>query len=101
MASATCTWVWPGVTSPSGWPTSRSLPYALLRYRSELVIEDFGAPFSSVAVPWMTARPVLGVVQWLFAREKSAQYHLPFHLIEGVGVRSHRSMIAVSDDLGG
>ena len=67
---------------------------------SDLVVEDFGAPFSSVSVPWMTDRPVLGVVQWLFAKEKSAQYHLPFHWVEGVGVRSHRSMIAVSDDLG-
>ena len=78
-----------------------SLPYALVRYRSDLVVEDFGAPFSSVAVPWMTGRPVLGVVQWLFAREKSAQYHLPFHWVERIGVRSHRSMVAVSEDLGG
>jgi amino acid adenylation domain-containing protein len=77
------------------------LPYALLRYRSDLVVEDFGAPFSSVAVPWMTSRPVMGVVQWLFATEKSHQYHLPFHWVEQIGVRSHRSMIAVSEDLGG
>ncbi len=77
------------------------LPYALLRYRSDLVVEDFGAPFSSVAIPWMTSRPVMGVVQWLFAAEKSRQYHLPFHWVERVGVRSHRSMIAVSEELGG
>ena len=77
-----------------------ALPLALLRYPSDLVVEDFGAPFSSVAVPWMTARPTVGVVQWLFAREKSRQYHLPFHWVEGMGVRSHRALIAVSDDLG-
>ncbi len=76
------------------------LPWALLKYDSDLVIEDFGAPFSSVAVPWMTSRPVLGVVQWLFANEKSKQYHLPFSVVERMGVRSHRRMIAVSDDLG-
>ena len=76
------------------------MPLALLRYPSDLVVEDFGAPFSSVAVPWMTGRPVIGVVQWLFAREKSLQYHLPFHWVEGLGVRSHRALIAVSDDLG-
>ena len=70
-----------------------SLPYALLRYRSDLVVEDFGAPFSSVAVPWMTARPVLGVVQWLFAEEKSDQYHLPFHLGRG----SRRPLAPVDD----
>ena len=77
-----------------------SLPLSLARYSSDLVVEDFGAPFSSVSVPWMTDRPVLGIVQWLFAKEKSVQYHLPFHWVERMGVRSHRSMIAVSDDLG-
>lgn len=76
------------------------IPWALFRYRSDLVVEDFGAPFSTVAVPWMTTRPVLGVVQWLFAREKSQQYHLPFSWVERVGVRSHYRMIAVSEDLG-
>jgi amino acid adenylation domain-containing protein len=77
-----------------------TLPVAPLRYRSHLVVEDFGAPFSSVAVPWMTRRPVVGVVQWLFAAEKSKQYHLPFSWVESVGVRSHRHLVAVSDDLG-
>ena len=75
------------------------LPWALLRHRSDLVVEDFGAPFSSVAVPWMTARPCIGVVQFLFAKQKSQQYHLPFSWVEAVGVRSHRRLIAVSDDL--
>ena len=28
------------------------IPWALLRYPSELVVEDFAAPFSSIAVPW-------------------------------------------------
>ena len=52
--------------------------------------------------PWIDAgRPVIGVVQWLFAREKAAQYHLPFHLVKHVGLRSHRRLIAVSDDLAG
>ncbi len=77
-----------------------TLPVASLRYRSNLVVEDFGAPFSSVAVPWMTRRPVVGVVQWLFAAEKSKQYHLPFSWVETIGVRSHRRLVAVSDDLG-
>jgi amino acid adenylation domain-containing protein len=76
-----------------------ALPFALLRYRSDLVVEDFGAPFSSVAVPWLTRRPVIGVVQWLFAREKAQQYGLPFHLVERAGVRAHRHLVAVSDGL--
>jgi amino acid adenylation domain-containing protein len=90
----------PGADFPERLTYFAALPLVLLRYPSDVVVEDFGAPFSSVAVPWMTGRPVVGVVQWLFAREKSLQYHLPFHWVEALGVRSHRAMIAVSDDLG-
>ncbi|MGD0704613.1 MAG: glycosyltransferase [Trebonia sp.] len=75
------------------------VPWALLRYPSEFVVEDFAAPFSSIAVPWLTSRPVIGVVQWLFAEEKAAQYRLPFHWVERIGVASHRNLVAVSADL--
>ena len=76
------------------------MPFVLWRYDSDLVVEDFAAPFSSVAVPWLTRRPVIGVVQWLFAREKSRQYRVPFFLVEAAGLRSHKRLIAVSDELG-
>jgi len=90
---------------PLGWFPSIlayfcAIPYALARWDSDLVVEDFGAPLSSMAVPWLTRRPVVGVVQWLFAAEKARQYHLPFHVFERVGVAAHRQLIAVSDDLG-
>jgi glycosyltransferase involved in cell wall biosynthesis len=76
-----------------------SLPWALFRYTSELVVEDFAAPFSSVAVPWLTDRPVIGVVQWLFAQQKAVEYRLPFHIVENIGLSSHRNLVAVSEDL--
>jgi phosphoheptose isomerase len=76
-----------------------TIPYALVRYPSDLVVEDFGAPFSTIGVPWMTGRPVVGVVQWLFARDKAHQYHLPFHLVESLGLRAHRQLVAVSEEL--
>lgn len=76
-----------------------SLPWALIRYPSDLVVEDFAAPFSSVAVPWFTSRPVIGIVQWLFARQKAAEYGIPFHLVERIGLASHRTLVAVSEDL--
>lgn len=69
------------------------------RLRADVVVEDFAAPFSSVAVPWLTGRPVVGVVQWLFAPQKAAQYHLPVDLVERVGLASHRTLVAVSEDL--
>jgi glycosyltransferase involved in cell wall biosynthesis/O-antigen/teichoic acid export membrane protein len=76
------------------------LPLALWRYPSDLVIEDFAAPVSSMAVPWLTSRPVIGMVQWLFAVEKARQYHLPFGAIERLGLRSHRHLVTVSQELG-
>lgn len=70
------------------------------RTKPDLVVEDFGAPLSSWGLPRFTRTPVVGVVQWLFAAEKSRQYRLPFDRIERVGVASHRTLIAVSQDLG-
>ncbi|AGZ38544.1 glycosyltransferase [Actinoplanes friuliensis] len=69
------------------------------RFRPDVIVEDFAAPFSSIAVPYLTRTPVVGVVQWLFAADKTAQYHLPFHLVEALGVKAHDKLIAVSEDL--
>ena len=73
------------------------LPSVVRAHREiDLVVEDFLPPFSSMAVPLWTRRPVIGMVQWLHAGEKARQYKLPFHLVERAAVRTHRSMIAVS-----
>jgi glycosyltransferase involved in cell wall biosynthesis len=76
-----------------------AMPLVLWRHRSDLVVEDFVAPFGSWFVPLMTRRPVVGHVQWLGAREKSRQYHLPFTVLERWGVRAHRKLITVSHDV--
>lgn len=78
------------------------LPLEVWRRRkaADLVVEDFFAPFSSMAAPLWTGKPTIGVVQWLHAREKSREYKLPFHWIERAGVRQHHSLIAVSKGTG-
>jgi glycosyltransferase involved in cell wall biosynthesis/O-antigen/teichoic acid export membrane protein len=75
------------------------LRWMVRRHDPDLVVEDFAAPFSTVGVPLLTGRPVVGVVQWFFARDKARQYKLPFGLVERVGTRSHRTLVAMSDDL--
>ncbi|GAA3074671.1 glycosyltransferase family 4 protein [Pseudonocardia yunnanensis] len=73
------------------------LPAAARRYPDvDLVVEDFFAPFSTMAAPLWTGRPTIGIVQWLHAREKARQYGLPFHVVERAGVRRHHHLIAVS-----
>lgn len=77
-----------------------SLPFAIRRHRADLVVEDFAAPMSSALVPlYERRRPVVALVQWLNAEEKSAQYHLPLHLVQRWGVRLHSRFIAVSEDI--
>jgi glycogen(starch) synthase len=74
------------------------LPFEARKRReaADLVVEDFFAPFSTMAAPLWTKLPTVGVVQWLHARHKAREYKLPFHLIERAGVRRHRRLIAVS-----
>jgi glycogen synthase len=80
-----------------------ALPFAVrglvARHRPDVVIEDFGAPISTIGLGRFTRRPVVGVVQWLNAAEKGRQYRLPFGLFEGFGLRAHTRLIAVSEDL--
>ncbi|MFJ5958163.1 glycosyltransferase family 4 protein [Paenarthrobacter sp. NPDC092416] len=66
------------------------------RTTTDLVVEDFFAPFSTMAAPLWTQRPTIGIVQWLHAAEKARQYKVPLQWIERLGVRKHRRLIAVS-----
>ncbi|MGR0159198.1 glycosyltransferase family 4 protein [Paenarthrobacter nitroguajacolicus] len=70
------------------------------RPTAELVVEDFFAPFSTMAAPSWTKRPTIGVVQWLHAKDKARQYKLPLHWIERLGVRKYRRLISVSQGIG-
>lgn len=73
------------------------LPAATRRYPADLVVEDFFAPFSSMAAPRWTGHPTVGMVQWLHAADKSHQYKLPLHWVEEFGVRSHSNLVTVSE----
>lgn len=66
------------------------------RRSTDLVVEDFFAPFSTMGAPLWTGRPTVGMVQWLHARDKARQYGLPLHWLERQGVLSHTHLIAVS-----
>lgn len=68
----------------------------VLRYPHDLVVEDFGPPFSVACSPLLTRSPVIASVQWLFASEMSKKYHLPFHWAERLGLHLYTRFIAVS-----
>ncbi len=73
------------------------VPLAVRAIDSDLVVEDFCAPASSMGVPWFSVAPVVGMVQWLNARDKATQYKIPVHVVQRVTVRAHRRLVAVSE----
>jgi glycosyltransferase involved in cell wall biosynthesis len=62
----------------------------------DLVVEEFGAPFSTGFSPLFTKKPVVASVQWLFASQMREKYRLPFHAVEKCGLRFYERFIAVS-----
>ena len=67
------------------------------RRPADVIVEDFGAPFSVALSPLFSRRPVVASVQWLFAREMRRKYRLPFDAVELAGLRAYDDFIAVSD----
>ncbi len=74
---------------------------AARRFPHDLLVEDFGAPFSVGGSPLFTRGPLVASVQWLFADEMRRKYHLPFDLVERVGLPLYQDFVAVSDWLAG
>ena len=75
------------------------LPKIVRGSDADLIVEDFGAPISTIGTPRFTDTPVVAMVQWMFAKEMAAKFRLPFHLVENWGIKAHRRFIAVSADL--
>lgn len=93
---------WIPVGPRTGGKLDRLAYFALLapairRYAHDLLVEDFGAPFSVGLAPLWTRKPVVASVQWLFASEMRAKYHLPFDWVEHSGLHLYHNFIAVSD----
>lgn len=63
----------------------------------DLLVEEFGAPFSVGLGRLLTRRPLVASVQWLFASEMRAKYRLPFDVVERYGLRYYDRFVAVSD----
>ena len=70
-----------------------SLPMAIGRYEHDLLVEDLMPPASATLTPLFNRKPLIASVQWFFSRALARQYHLPFHLIERVGIRFYRDFV--------
>jgi glycosyltransferase involved in cell wall biosynthesis len=63
---------------------------------ADVVVEEFVAPFVTLATPRWTARPVVGVVGWF---DVDLRGHRLRDVLRRWAVRRHRSLIAVSVDV--
>jgi glycogen synthase len=78
-----------------------ALRRAVRSHPHDLLVEDFGAPFSVGLAPLFTTAPVVASVQWLFAAEMRDKYLLPFDRVERWGLRYYRRFVCVSEWLAG
>jgi glycosyltransferase involved in cell wall biosynthesis len=97
---------WVPIGTRTGAKIDRLAYFALLgpevaRRPHDLVVEEFGAPFSTGLSPLFTKKPVVASVQWLFASQMREKYRLPFDSFERRGLRLYDRFIAVSDWLAG
>jgi phosphatidylinositol alpha-mannosyltransferase len=74
-----------------------ALPYAVRRYKHDLMVEDFMPPAAVTVNPLFTHAPVIGSVQWFNTRTLAKQYKLPFHWLESIGLHLYKNLICVSE----
>jgi glycosyltransferase involved in cell wall biosynthesis/O-antigen/teichoic acid export membrane protein len=72
------------------------LPWAARRIPHDLWIESFTPPFSTSFLPVFSQAPVVGLAQNLSGEEMWQRYRLPFFLLERLGLRCYRDIVALN-----
>jgi glycosyltransferase involved in cell wall biosynthesis len=76
-----------------------ALPKAVMQREYDLLVEDFMPPVGPTFNPLLTRRPVIGSVQWYFARRLSREFKIPFHLGQNIGTRLYPSLVVLTDSM--
>lgn len=76
-----------------------SLPAAIRKMQYDLLVEDFMPPFSATLNPLFAKTPVIGSVQWFFARQLAQQYKLPFQMGERYGIRLYKNLVVLTEQM--
>ncbi len=75
------------------------LPFFMLTQKFDIWIESFTPPFSTSFLPLFTKKPVIGVTHLLAGKEMSKKYHIPFYILESLGLRQYKNIIVLSEFL--
>jgi phosphatidylinositol alpha-mannosyltransferase len=90
---------------PVGWAGPRAgkllfdlrLAQAARRIRHDLWIESVTSPFSASFVPFVTAQPVVALVQTLTAEDMTRRYTIPSGFIERQGLARYQRVIVSNE----
>ncbi len=72
-------------------------PDVIRKVPHDILIESFTPPVSTALTPLFTKKPVVGMVHWLFAREMSEKYKLPFYWWESWGLRYYQNFVVFTE----
>ncbi|MFF3837721.1 glycosyltransferase [Streptomyces sp. NPDC001930] len=72
------------------------LPFVARRIRHDLWLESFTPPFSTSFLPLTTGAPVIGIDQGRSAEALWRRYHIPFFLVERLGLRCYRHIVVMN-----
>lgn len=72
------------------------LPWHAFTKNHDVWIESFTPPFSTAFLPGFTKNPVIGVTHMLAGKEMTKKYHLPFSMVERVGLQLYKRVITLT-----
>lgn len=75
------------------------LPFHIVSTKFDIWFESFTPPFSTGFLQLFTTKPVVGITHFLSAEEKSREYRFPFYIIQNLGLKTYKFIIALSDDI--
>ncbi|MFF3315937.1 glycosyltransferase [Streptomyces sp. NPDC003035] len=73
------------------------LPFLARRLPHDAWLEHFTPPFSTSFLPLFSRAPVVGIEQGRSAEALWRRYHVPFFLVERIGLRCYRHLVVLSE----
>ncbi|MFJ3903921.1 glycosyltransferase family 4 protein [Streptomyces sp. NPDC090025] len=73
------------------------LPFAARRIPHDVWLESFTPPFSTSFLPLVSRAPVVGIDQGRSAEALWRRYHVPFFLVERIGLRCYRHIVVLNE----
>ncbi len=76
-----------------------ALPFFAIRNKYDVWLESFTPPFSTSCLQLFTSKPVIGITHLLAGKVMRQRYHLPFNLVENLGLKSYKFVIVLTEYL--